>query len=152
MPSTTMSYGQTLLSARLAPPPPPPLRGPTSGQVNLWTFGAVLGALASVMWVATMSPSGMLVALVVGVAVAIAVNTQGTRARKASEARSNMDLVYYAKAMSAWDQFYYCHRDDLVFLPDQPVWGPASELGAFLLAAARVGGDAPIPVEPVSRY
>ena len=136
LPTTSFHQASTLLSAQLAPPPRPRFRGPTGGKVGAWTIIAGLTALTLLLWAATY-PSNIAWGLFIAALVsAIAIPVVGTRSRRESEARFDSDLRWWAQLMEVWDQTYYCHQHDVVFLPDKHLVAPAADLISLLKAAA----------------
>jgi predicted RNA-binding Zn-ribbon protein involved in translation (DUF1610 family) len=46
--------------------------------------------------------------------------------------KSAMMKGKYAKAMQRYDQLYYCHRDDCVFIPGESGYAPSAKIDEFL--------------------
>jgi hypothetical protein len=51
-----------------------------------------------------------------------------------SEARNNSEQAerIWQKAMERWNELYYCHRDDCVFIPDEGSCAPLSKMHDYL--------------------
>ncbi len=116
--SQLSGHQQTRLGALLAPPPYPRYR-------SNWMLAGIGLAIASLLaffpflvysasnvkdpsaW------SSLVVGGVIAATVLIAKFVFDATQRKAATAR----VPHWEKAMSTWQQLYYCHRDDQVFIP-----------------------------------
>ena len=51
---------------------------------------------------------------------------------KLFSARSTLLTDKYARAMQCYDLLYYCHRDDIVFIPGESGYAPSAKIDEFL--------------------
>lgn len=115
---------QSNLASYLTPPPQPKVEGACFRYLLLFPAGLIfLGGLVTIgqgfvlgdfhplafllTFVFLLIPSGLVVFWVI---------ISGRKKKKESERQYQSEMPRWNKAMSCWQQTYYCHRDDVVFL------------------------------------
>jgi hypothetical protein len=114
--STFSGQQQTHLGERLAPPPPPSYKPVSRGGSLLGMSSALLFLFYGFISLNTSDPFSWLIVAAGCIFVLLSVIVPillGTKRRAVAASR----LPRWKQAMSTWHLLYYCHRDDLVFVP-----------------------------------
>lgn len=132
---TTLSGGQqSVLSQRLAPPGNPTFKGRWGSAGILLAF---LGLMA-LMTLGTAPPAAVLFLIVAAMVFAAKVG----RIKTARTTFQKQEVPRWEKAMTKWQQLYYCHRCDGVFLPGEASIVPSNKMVDFLYG---VHGERALP-------
>jgi hypothetical protein len=141
----------TELASLLMPPSQPRLRGGfkiTWFFIYVWLISncAAFGLLGTILLSSVFpgpSPTnrlllvaGVIVEIVLGVVIAARVlgffSRQDQKRKVAGQARYAQELPAWEDAMRKWNRLYYCHRDGIVFDPEDGTSAVPRELGKML--------------------
>lgn len=129
---------KTELSKRLAGPAKPYY----SSAWGCWSKGlvALLILLGLSSLIAGTAQSGLGTGLIIGLLYggieAIAIFVWKHYTTKSRRANCQVEYLYWQKTMAKWEQVYYCHRCDGVFVPGRAELAPVSEMSSFLYRIA----------------
>ena len=126
---------QSNLAARLSPPAKPEARGACLRYLLYLPVLLLGGACFAMLTVAgpsqsgkTMAGVGMLVVILLLVWITLSIRNVN---RKAKEKQAQ-EMFRWNKAVSRWEQLYYCHRDDVLFVPGQSETIPVQSMLDYL--------------------
>lgn len=126
---------QSNLAARLSPPAKPEAKGACLRYLLYLPVLLLGGACFAMLTVAgpsqsgkTMAGVGMLVVILLLVWITLSIRNIN---RKAKEKQAQ-EMVRWNKAVARWEQLYYCHRDDVLFVPGQSETIPVQSMLDYL--------------------
>lgn len=137
------SESRTVLAQRLSPPPRPAYRSPwgclTLGLAGFLLISFLMGLFLCLALLQTPTDTNMaspviflLIFSAVWLIPLIFLIRSQNRAASKRMAQLNAEIPRWQYAYARWDQLYYCHNCDNVFLMDQTRWCPATEMYSLL--------------------
>jgi hypothetical protein len=133
--SSTRGSTQSGISLKLGPPPEPRVRS----SLGWALLGMLIGGLCGLGLVASSPPvqAGQVPGLLIAVLAAVLVGSLMWLMANAAAVRV-FDQLHpkWEREIAAWNKFYYCARDDVVFEPGSDKAAPAEKLmdGVNLMA------------------
>lgn len=118
---------QTALSKRLSPPEEPnksAIRREKVGSIGCYlVVGFIIGCLLILKMNIDGNQSGYLVSLFlyIGFALVLQFAWYSPKVKEADKLYEEKSIEY-SSTICKWNKAYYCHRDDIVFLPGSEKW------------------------------
>lgn len=104
------ALNQTELSRRLTLPDPPKYSNP-----YLWMFALLFIPVCALF---ALGPVGVILAALIWIGIGVGIYMWASNEAPKRKAVFDAAMTQYKKAKGKWEQLSYCHRDDIIYLPD----------------------------------
>jgi hypothetical protein len=104
------AVNQTELSKRLALPDPPKYSNP-----YLWMFALLFIPVCALF---ALGPVGVILAALIWIGIGVGIYMWASNEAPKRKAVFDAAMSQYNTAKGKWEQLSYCHRDDIIYLPD----------------------------------
>lgn len=104
------AVNQTELSGRLTLPDPPKYSNP-----YLWMLALLFVPVCALF---ALGPVGVILAALIWIGIGIGIYMWASNEAPKRKAAFDAAMSQYNRAKGRWEQLYYCHRDDVIYLPD----------------------------------
>lgn len=104
------AVNQTELSRRFTLPDPPKYSNP-----YLWMVALLFIPVCALF---ALGPVGVIIAALIWIGIGIGIYMWASNEAPKRKAAFDAAMSQYNTAKGKWDQLFYCHRDDIIYLPD----------------------------------
>lgn len=120
---------QSALAGQLSPPPKPETGWNTCGLIVL-ASGVWFGIWAMLLFGFT-SGNAIPGLVLIGIGITVYVLTEMSRQGKVNQIEQ-VEVPKWEKAIQRWNKLYYCHRDDVLFVPEEGIAISKSQMYQYL--------------------